>query len=354
LSNLGFNRIIGLSHHGYKEDIDVATKTKGLSLIVGGHSHTYLKPKLQTDNSTGQGLNSGGFYPTPVINLENNFTYVVQAGCWGRFLGHIDIEFNPITGYIDKIEGTPIELSVSLEQDLKVEEMVAKWRVPFDAHTRVVLGTTNINFSSSRCQLEECALGSLLADIMLDNRPKSDFVFINSGGIRSGLPTGNITVGDIQVMLPFGNALVDIELSGQRVWDFLEAVVSKLNKLNNKPVTSFIQVSGLQFQYDPTAPIQNRLISVKIKSKSTKNYEELNRNSIYTATTIEFLANGGDNIITPAFINNILLDRMDEVVMAYIKSHPLITNPESNRILIGRKPTSLYQILNNSSTNASC
>jgi len=232
--------------------------------------------------------------------------------------------------------------------------MVAKWRVPFDAHTRVVLGTTNINFSSSRCQLEECALGSLLADIMLDNRPKSDFVFINSGGIRSGLPTGNITVGDIQVMLPFGNALVDIELSGQRVWDFLEAVVSKLNKLNNKPVTSFIQVSGLQFQYDPTAPIQNRLISVKIKSKSTKNYEELNRNSIYTATTIEFLANGGDNIITPAFINNILLDRMDEVVMAYIKSHPLITNPESNRILIGRKPTSLYQILNNSSTNASC
>ena len=76
--------IICLSHLGYKykdepekiSDLKLATLTKDIDLIIGGHTHTFLDK------------------PTVVKNLEGNQVLVNQVGCYGINLGKIDFYFD--------------------------------------------------------------------------------------------------------------------------------------------------------------------------------------------------------------------------------------------------------------------
>lgn len=76
--------IICLSHLGYNYkrypekmcDLKLAKATKGIDLIIGGHTHTFL-PK-----------------PTLVNNKEDKTVLVNQVGCYGLYLGQIDFYFD--------------------------------------------------------------------------------------------------------------------------------------------------------------------------------------------------------------------------------------------------------------------
>ena len=76
--------IICLSHLGYdyKEnpnkisDLKLASVTKNIDLIIGGHTHTFLSK------------------PTIVKNIEDKNMLVNQVGCYGINLGRIDFYFN--------------------------------------------------------------------------------------------------------------------------------------------------------------------------------------------------------------------------------------------------------------------
>ncbi|MBI2257709.1 MAG: metallophosphatase [Flavobacteriia bacterium] len=71
--------IICLSHLGYEYKDDkisdkvLANKTKGIDLIIGGHTHTFLHE------------------PTLITNLENKTTAITQVGWAGVQLGRIDV-----------------------------------------------------------------------------------------------------------------------------------------------------------------------------------------------------------------------------------------------------------------------
>ena len=76
--------IICLSHLGYEykdypskiSDVNLAKNTKDIDLIIGGHTHTFLKE------------------PTPVKNINDEIVLVNQVGCHGLFLGKIDFYFH--------------------------------------------------------------------------------------------------------------------------------------------------------------------------------------------------------------------------------------------------------------------
>lgn len=76
--------IICLSHLGYKfgsnsqmiSDLDLASKTKNIDLIIGGHTHTFLEK------------------PTIVLNDEQKEVIVNQVGCYGVRVGQIDFYFD--------------------------------------------------------------------------------------------------------------------------------------------------------------------------------------------------------------------------------------------------------------------
>lgn len=75
--------VICLSHLGYKynsnkiSDLTLASKTKDIDLIIGGHTHTFLDK------------------PTIANNIEGKSVIVNQVGCFGINLGRIDFYFEP-------------------------------------------------------------------------------------------------------------------------------------------------------------------------------------------------------------------------------------------------------------------
>lgn len=86
--------IICLSHLGYHyeynkiDDLKLASQTKDIDLIIGGHTHTFL-PK-----------------PTVTKNVEGKNMLVNQVGCYGLILGRVDFYFD--TNKSKEANGTTI------------------------------------------------------------------------------------------------------------------------------------------------------------------------------------------------------------------------------------------------------
>ena len=70
--------VICLSHLGYDgepyTDVELAAQTRGVDIIVGGHSHTKLKDKVL------------------VKNLDGEDVVIVQDGKWGLKVGRLDVD----------------------------------------------------------------------------------------------------------------------------------------------------------------------------------------------------------------------------------------------------------------------
>ena len=64
---------------------------------------------------------------------------------------------------------------------------------------------------------ESPALFNLVTDSWLFVRPGADIVMTNDGGIRQGIPAGDISLGTIVGVLPFQNTLVELELTGSEI-----------------------------------------------------------------------------------------------------------------------------------------
>lgn len=65
--------VILLSHIGYDGDCRMIPHTKDIDLVIGGHSHTFLE-KMES-----------------AVNSEGRTIPIVQDGCWGLYMGQIDI-----------------------------------------------------------------------------------------------------------------------------------------------------------------------------------------------------------------------------------------------------------------------
>jgi 5'-nucleotidase len=56
---------------------------------------------------------------------------------------------------------------------------------------------------------------------------------INGGGIRASIGAGDITMGQVKTMLPFGNTLAVVEITGQQLLEALENGVSMADDMEN-------------------------------------------------------------------------------------------------------------------------
>ena len=155
-----------------------------------------------------------------------------------------------------------------------------------------------------------------------------DLAIINAGGVRATIDEGPITRGEVLTSFPFGNAVTDLTVTGQRLWDTFEGIVSKTNLDNGEPVTSFVQVSrGVVVEYNPNAANGSRLVSL------TVNNAPVDLEAEYHVATVDFVAGGGDNFFSPIFENFVVLDTLDEVLTAYIGSQSPVDIALEGRIV---------------------
>ena len=91
----------------------------------------------------------------------------------------------------------------------------------------------------------ETNLGDFCADALLA-LSGADVAFVNGGGIRVDLKSGDVTYNDIVNVFPFGNVICVIEATGQQIADALEWGASALPDENG----GFLQVAGLTYEID--------------------------------------------------------------------------------------------------------
>lgn len=312
-------RIAAITHIGYDKDQDLAKATTGLQLIMGGHSHTLL----------GDMEDAEGKYPTIVDNKDGDEVFIVTAYRWGEYVGYIDVTYDP-QGKILAYHGAPIHLTNTTEQDANLQAQIEEWRGPFEEFAAEVLGTSNVELDQTTCQQKECLLGDFMADAMLsyrkNNTDEVDFAIINAGGIRATIDEGDITRGEVLTSFPFGNAIVQIAIKGQELWEVLEGIVTGVNVANGEEVTSFFQVSsGIKVEYNPDNGNNTKLVAVTIGD------EPLNNDTTYQVVTLDFIAGGGDNFFTPT-TDFVTLDTQDEVLTGYIKTQSPVNITLDGRI----------------------
>ncbi|KAI0847190.1 Metallo-dependent phosphatase [Daldinia vernicosa] len=305
-STTNITRIVAITHIGYEQDKRLARETTGLQLIMGGHSHTLL----------GDMEGAEGKYPTLETNKDGDEVFIVTAYRWGEYLGYIDVTFDS-EGKILAYHGAPIHMTNTTKQDEDLQAQVEEWRKPFEKFAAEEIGTTNVVLDQSTCQKQECTLGDLVSDSMLqyrvDGGSKAAFALTNAGGIRATIDSGPITRGEVLTSFPFGNAVVEVDYSGADLWKIFEGLVSGVNQFNQRNVTSFFQVSrGVKVEYNPNNAVGERLVRLTIGDKP------VDEEAQYTIVTVDFITGGGDNMLEPTQ-DVVILDTLDEVLVDHIR-----------------------------------
>jgi 5'-nucleotidase / UDP-sugar diphosphatase len=153
-----------------------------------------------------------------------------------------------------------------------------------------VLGEAIVFLDGERdtVRTSETNLGNLIADIVRhygDTRlGGADIGLQNAGSIRSSIDAGPITAEQVMEVYTHRNWIVVLELTGAEVLEVLEHSVGQYPE----PSGGFLQVSGIEFTFDPARPVGGRVVEVLFEGAP------LDPDETYYVATTNFVARGGD------------------------------------------------------------
>jgi 2',3'-cyclic-nucleotide 2'-phosphodiesterase (5'-nucleotidase family)/predicted AlkP superfamily phosphohydrolase/phosphomutase len=198
-------------------------------------------------------------------------------------------------------------------------------------------------------RLCESLVGNIVTDA-LRLTFETDFAITNSGGLRADLtcpttdspddfcpaftpPPYPITRGQVLGVLPFGNLVSTVDVSGAELKTYLENGVSAMPGANGR----FPQVSGLCFSYDISAPVGSRVIPASVVRQAadgscTGAAVDLTAASMYHIAINDFMAAGGDgypNVAARAHSREI----MDQTVADWITANSPLSPAIQGRIV---------------------
>ncbi len=246
---------------------DIALAVDGIDVIIDGHSHTVLPHGMMVNDtlivSTGEYMKNLG-----VLSI------VVQGGqVVAKNSMLISADYAADLGY-----GADAEVQAYIDDIINDQDEILG----------VVVGQTSVVLEGERDDVRtgETNLGDLITDSMID-MTGADVAITNGGGIRASIAIGEITVGDIITVLPFGNIIVTKELTGQALLNTLEYGTSSYPNSSGK----FSHVAGVTFDINLDNADGERVENVMV------NGVPLDLMATYMVATNDFLAAGGDGYV---------------------------------------------------------
>ena len=183
------------------------------------------------------------------------------------------------------IEGKRIPITEKLSQTTEIENYINPYREHIDADLSSVLAYSPETLDKSGSTWQS-PLGNLLADVTLQagnkvfqlrEKKSVDICLLNSGGIRSILPKGNVTARTAFEIMPFENSLVVISLKGEQIQELVDYFIA---------TKKAHPIAGITFTIQKNNSAKNIVIQGK----------PLDLAAIYNVATNDYLANGGDNM----------------------------------------------------------
>ncbi len=187
--------------------------------------------------------------------------------------------------HITAVNPGTVEMNSSVEQrDSVINSILAPYKTGMDSIMNVVIGTTTAAMPKER-EKSETLLGNFVADVVLNSGNEAytksgatpaHVCILNNGGLRSSLPQGNITRGNIFELMPFENEIVVVTITGQKMLELLKYVAAS----GGVPVSGMKM--GIQADRTPGATL---IQGVAFDTSKT-----------YKIITSDYLANGGDKM----------------------------------------------------------
>lgn len=228
-----------------------------MDVIFGGHNHSYM-------------------------NANVNGKLLVQSYSYGTAFSDVDLQIDPRTkDIVSKKAEIVTTYHDGIQPDPEIKAMIDKYEAKVAPIINQVIGTSAVPLSNDNAYTQEIALGDLIADSMSWSM-KTDFAFMNPGGIRAGIERGQVTWGNLYTVQPFNNDLVKMTLTGAKVRELLEQQWSSKGQKT-------LQISGLKYTWDSTKPIGSKVVDIFLPNGS-----KLDPNATYTVTVNNFMAAGGD------------------------------------------------------------
>ena len=321
LTAAGCDYIICLGHLGIDAEstgnrsIDLLENVTGIDVFIDGHSHSTQSDIAEETNGTGM----------------VGDTILTSTGTKLDNIGVVDIAAD---GTIDAttISMEDVNATEGFTPDQAIADRVAEINAQIEEEMGVVIGTSEVNLNGVKEEVRagETNLGDLVTDAMLwqaglDNEAV-DAAITNGGGIRASISAGDITKQFVNDVLPFGNTLYVIELTGAELLEALEASTF----VTPEPEGGFPQVAGMEFVVNTGADFDAGELypgttfhepnSINRVSILTVGGDAFDVNATYTIVTNDFMAAGGDTYyaFSAAGSGYDTGVPLDQVVMDYI------------------------------------
>ena len=308
--------------------------------VIDGHSHTV--------ESTTYG---------------ENVTYN-QTGSYLHNVGKIIYKSRQLLGNPTQIAAADAK---KLPTNPTVKKLVKDIKQKYDAENAVEIVSNSpveLNGDRENVRVRETNLGNVVADSLYQygqtgfSHP-TDIAVTNGGGLRETIAKGKpITKGNVIAVLPFGNTISQIQVTGQQVLDMFEKSLGSILQVDKdgkkvldengqpllEPSGGFLQVSGVKVYYDTNLPSGKRVLAIQVKNRATGRYDLLDLAKTYYLATNDFLAAGGDGYTMLGGARE-EGPSMDAAFEEYLKTADLTQyekiNPNSRTISVDSKNFSL-------------
>ena len=280
LREQGADIVIAISHLGYGGgsteyyyDSGIATRTKHIDMIIGGHSHTVLKKAAY------------------VTDADGDQVAIVQTGSRGYNLGYAKIRLDENGKPSFTYRLIPVNSRLDNRVDPTFSGIIEDYAAEVKEKMDVKLGYAPYDL---RRGAPESVLGNLSADGLVWAAKKfhdktADVGIYNTGGVRANISKGDVTLGDVYAAFPFDNTLSMVTLKG-----------SKLKELLKKAPGSFYVNAGVKIVRSGSS-----ITSMTVGGKT------IDDNKDYLVATIDYIS---DNDANTSIFNN-PVDREDSVEM---------------------------------------
>lgn len=261
-----------------------------------------------------------------IHEYENNRYIFAPEGNLGSMI-RLDITKD---GKEIQLKPEVIEVDHTVPEDPKLKEIANYYQDKLDEElgkTIAKLETPLIYGDNHEARFQETNIGNFVAD-GYRSYYNADIGIMNGGGIRSSIPAGEFTLRDAYSILPFQNKVILADVKGETIRTALENGVSRVENLGG----GFLQVSGMQYSYNPTKPVGSRVENILV------NNEPIDMQKTYKVAMLNYIFNGGDGY-TMFKDSNLLVDEANartdaEVLIEYAKKLGVINVKTEDRIKV--------------------
>lgn len=207
------------------------------------------------------------------------------------------------------VNNEQIKVNDSAKNNSHIDSIILPYRSDLDKEMNIVIATSEQNFLQKSEVLNNWVADALLHSQIKNTRLEAPtFCLLNTGGIRSSINKGDVTVGDLFKLMPFDNLVVWVKMPVSSITSIEKYIIAK----------GIEPISGARLE-------KGKLIIDGLNDNTTH----------FWIITSDYLANGGDEMyfFKENISSNITDVLMRDALILEAKEQSVLIRDTTNRII---------------------